>query len=52
MAESVSEKAPLQISAAVLRGLRESAAIGLVVLALSRYFAYGMQLQNDVDGLL
>lgn len=25
---------------------------GLVVLALSRYFAYGMQLQNDVDGLL
>ena len=25
---------------------------GVVVLALSRYFAYGMQLQNDVDGLL
>ena len=25
---------------------------GLVVLALSQYFAYGMQLQNDVDGLL
>ncbi|MBR1560409.1 MAG: hypothetical protein IJ646_09250 [Clostridia bacterium] len=26
--------------------------VGLVALALSRYFAYGMQLQNDVDGLL
>ena len=26
--------------------------VGLVVLALSRYFAYGMQLQSDVDGLL
>lgn len=25
---------------------------GLVVLALSQYFAYGMQLQNDVDGLV
>ena len=25
---------------------------GLVILALSQYFAYGMQLQNDVDGLL
>ena len=26
--------------------------MGLVVLALSQYFAYGMKLQNDVDGLL
>ena len=26
--------------------------VGLVVLALSQYFAYGMQLQSDVDGLL
>lgn len=26
--------------------------IGLVVLALSQYFAYGMELENDVDGLL
>ena len=26
--------------------------VGLVVLALSQYFAYGLQLQNDVDGLL
>ena len=26
--------------------------IGLVVLALSQYFDYGMQLQSDVDGLL
>ena len=26
--------------------------IGLVVLALSQYFAYGMQLQNEVDGLV
>ncbi len=26
--------------------------IGLVVLAVSRYFAYGMELQNDVDGLV
>ena len=26
--------------------------MGLVVLALSQYFAYGMQLQGDVDGLL
>lgn len=26
--------------------------IGLVMLALSQYFAYGMKLQNDVDGLL
>ena len=26
--------------------------MGLVVLALSQYFAYGMQLQSDVDGLL
>ena len=25
---------------------------GLVMLALSQYFAYGMQLQSDVDGLL
>ena len=25
---------------------------GLVVLALSQYFAYGMKLENDVDGLL
>lgn len=30
----------------------ETLFMGLVVLALSRYFAYGMQLQNDVDGLL
>ena len=26
--------------------------IGLVVLALSQYFAYGMKLENDVDGLV
>ncbi|MBQ0071536.1 MAG: DUF2975 domain-containing protein [Spirochaetales bacterium] len=26
--------------------------IGLVVLALSQYFAYGMELQNEVDGLV
>ena len=26
--------------------------VGLVVLALSQYFAYGMKLQNDMDGLL
>lgn len=26
--------------------------VGLVVLALSQYFAYGMELQNDVDGLV
>ena len=26
--------------------------VGLVVLALSRYFAYGAQLQDDVDGLV
>lgn len=26
--------------------------VGLVVLALSQYFAYGAQLQSDVDGLL
>lgn len=26
--------------------------MGLVVLALSQYFAYGMELQNEVDGLL
>ena len=26
--------------------------VGLVVLALSQYFAYGMQLQNEVDGLV
>lgn len=26
--------------------------MGLVVLALSQHFAYGMELQNDVDGLL
>lgn len=26
--------------------------MGLVVLALSQYFAYGMKLQDDVDGLL
>ena len=26
--------------------------MGLVVLALSRYFAYGMKLQNEVDGLV
>jgi len=26
--------------------------VGLVVLALSQYFAYGTQLQGDVDGLL
>ncbi len=30
----------------------QSIFVGLVVLALSRYFAYGMQLENDVDGLL
>ena len=26
--------------------------VGLVMLALSQYFAYGMELQSDVDGLL
>lgn len=26
--------------------------VGLVVLALSQYFAYGMELQNDIDGLV
>lgn len=26
--------------------------VGFIVICLSQYFAYGMQLQNDVDGLL
>lgn len=26
--------------------------VGLIVLALSQFFAYGMELQNDVDGLV
>ncbi len=26
--------------------------VGLVVIALSQYFAYGMELQNDIDGLV
>lgn len=30
----------------------DSAVIGIVALALSNVFAYGMELQNDVDGLL
>lgn len=30
----------------------DSAVIGIVVLALTNVFSYGMELQNDVDGLL
>ena len=26
--------------------------VGLVMICLSRYFAYGMELQGDVDGLI
>lgn len=30
----------------------DSALVGMMVLCLSQFFDYGVQLQNDVDGLL